>query len=393
MTPAPDSSDSVSRGSVSRRALLSAGAATAAAFASPAGAAASVEASAAKPIRIGVISAAIEGAPQRLNGHTWQFCQPFHADVDLNAAAKINTPVMAQYYERYFRNPLFNFGELPFPDTRLTHIHAAHEEVMDAYTQVFRGVEKAPSCAKMVEEVDAVWLGDASGLGDDHFDLLAPAIEKGLPIFCDKPVGADVAQVKKVLDYCKKYNAPLMSSSIFCHQWGTQQARRMIDSGEFGGLQYAVCSQASACTSDRGWRIYGQHPVWMLLTVCGAGVEAVTAYHRDTAWHTQLMWPDRMPAHAWYGRPDISGSYCQTTLYFQKARTPTYSWTPAIEGDFNVGHVYEIYRMADTFRRMIRTRIEPVPHSTILEVTAIIHAAVKSQQEKSRAVTIEEMLS
>lgn len=388
MTPSADSFESVSR-----RALLSAGAATAAAFAAPAVAASPIStASEQNPIRIGVISAAIEGAGQRLNGHTWQFCQPFHRDMDLDAVAKVNTPQMASAYRKDFRNPFFNFGDLPFPDTKLTHIHAAHEDVMDAFTKVFRGVEKAPSCAKMVEEVDAIWLGDASGLGEDHFDLLAPAIEKGLPIFCDKPIGADTAQVKKVLDYAKKYNAPFMSSSIFCHQWGTTQARRMIDSGEFGALQYATCSQASSCSSDRGWRIYGQHPVWMLLTVCGAGVEAVTAYHREGAWHTHLMWPDRMPAHAWFGRPDISGSYCQTTVHFSKPRAPTFTWTPAIEGNFDVGHVYEIYRMADTFRQMIRTRIEPVPHSTILEVTAIIHAAVKSQQEKSRPVTLAEML-
>lgn len=382
-----------SNASVSRRGLLSVGAATAAAFAAPVSAAAPAAVPENRPIRIGVISAAIEGAGQRLNGHTWQFCQPFHRDFDLAAVGKVNTPQMQLMYGKYMRNPFFNFGDLPFPDTQLTHIHAAHEDVMDAFTQVFRGVQKAPSCARMVEEVDAVWLGDASGLGEDHFDLLAPAIEKGLPIFCDKPIGATVPQVKKVLEYAKKYDAPFMSSSIFCHQWGTTQARHLIDSGEHGALQFATCSQASACTSDRGWRIYGQHPVWMLLTVCGPGVEAVSGYHRDTAWHTQLVWPDRMPAHAWFGRPDISGSYCQTTIHFSKARSPTYTWTPAIEGDFNVGHIYEIYRMADVFRQMIRTRIEPVPHSTILEVSAIVHAAVKSQQEKSRMVPLAELLT
>jgi hypothetical protein len=130
----------------------------------------------------------------------------------------------------------------------------------------------------------------------------------------------------------------------------------------------------------------------MLLTVCGAGVEAVGSYHREKACHAWLTYPDRMPAEAWFGRPDISGWYCETTAYFSKPRGKKYTWTPAIEGDFDVGHAYEIFRMADVFRQMCRTRIEPVPHSTILEVTAIIHGAVKSQREKSRLVTIAEML-
>ena len=45
------------------------------------------------------------------------------------------------------------------------------------------------------------------------------------------------------------------------------------------------------------------------------------------------------------------------------------------------------------FRQMVRTRVEPVPHQEILEVTAVVHAAVRSQNEKSRLVTLGEVLS
>ena len=48
--------------------------------------------------------------------------------------------------------------------------------------------------------------------------------------------------------------------------------------------------------------------------------------------------------------------------------------------------------MADVFLEMVRTRIEPVPHQEILEVTAIIHAAAKSLNEKSRLVNLEEVM-
>ena len=96
--------------SVSRRSLLAAGVASAAAasFAAPTTAAEpsakpAAKYSAERPIRIGVISAAIEGAGQRLNGHTWQFCQPFHADMDLDAVSKITTPQMAKAYAKWLR--------------------------------------------------------------------------------------------------------------------------------------------------------------------------------------------------------------------------------------------------------------------------------------------------
>lgn len=41
---------------------------------------------------------------------------------------------------------------------------------------------------------------------------------------------------------------------------------------------------------------------------------------------------------------------------------------------------------------MLETEIEPVPHQEILEVTAIIHAAAKSLNEKSRLVSLGEVM-
>src|SRR5260370_18467679 len=96
-----------------------------------------------------------------------------------------------------------------------------------------------------------------------------------------------------------------------------------------------------------------------------------------------------MPAEVWYGRPDVRGQYCSTTVYFTKR---SFEFTPVIEGDFWYGHHYEMFRMADTFRRMVHTRKEPVPQREILEVTAILHAGAKSLNEKSRLVSPSELL-
>jgi predicted dehydrogenase len=376
--------------SLSRRGLLSLGAAvgTSSLFADEPPAAPD------RVFRIGVISASIEGVPQKTNGHTWHFCHPFHADIDLDVVKKYLDKGSAGIFAQYFRNPRTNFDIVPFADTRITHVYDADPAAARMFAEAYVGVEVAPSVEKMVEEVDAVWLGDASGLGDDHFDLIAPALERGLPTFCDKPIGGSVAGTRKILDLAKKHDAPLMSSSLFRHQWGTDEALRLRDSGEHGPIHFVRCSQASDCTTTRGWLVYGQHPVWMLMTLCGPGVEAVSSIHRGKACRAYLTWSDdRMPAEAWFGRPDISGLYCETTVHFQKPRSKTFTWTPAIEGNYWLGHHYQMVRMADAFRRMIRTRVEPVPHQEILEVTAVVHAAVRSQNERSRLVSLAEVLS
>src|SRR5438093_824409 len=120
------------------------------------------------------------------------------------------------------------------------------------------GVVGDDSLEKMVQEVDAVWMGDASGRGEDHFDLVAPGLERGLPTFCDKPIGGTVENTRKILQLAQAKKAPLMSSSLFRHQWGTEQALRMKASEEFGELQYVIASQGGGY-SHPSWFIYGQH--------------------------------------------------------------------------------------------------------------------------------------
>ena len=56
------------------------------------------------------------------------------------------------------------------------------------------------------------------------------------------------------------------------------------------------------------------------------------------------------------------------------------------------GHHYQIFRMAQVFLGMVKTRVEPVPHQEILEVTAIIHAGAKSREEKGRLVELAEVM-
>lgn len=376
-----------------RRELLSTlGAAGAAAlgagFAAPAHVRATEAAAGGKALRIGVISARIEGKPQPLNGHTWHFAQYFHPQINLDAVARHDGPNTVKYYE-FMRNPQHSFSVLPFPDTAITQYYEADPAIAANFAEAFPGVQVATSLEQMANEVDAVWLGDASGKGEDHFDLIAPALAAGLPTFCDKPIGGSVAGTRKILEFARRHNAPIMSSSLFRHEWGTEEALRMIASGDFGELQYVIASMYAAY-SPEGWLVYGQHPAWTIMTLCGSGVAAVSAYAREGTCHALVTYRDRHPAEIWYGRPDISGEYCRTTVAFARQ---TYEYTAGIEGNFWMGHHYEMFNMANAFRNMVKTGVEPVPHQEILEVTAMIHAGVKSLQERSRLVELAEVMA
>ena len=338
--------------------------------------------------RIGVISASINGRPQPTNGHTWHFAQYFHPECDLAAIRRHLDPGSARFFERVVRSPRYNFDQLPFPDTRIAYVYGNPADGLDKYVEAFPGVRIARSLDELVENVDAVWLGDASGTGNDHFDLVAPALRAGKPTFCDKPIGGTVERTRRILDLAREHRAPLMSSSLFRHEFGMEQALRLRDSGEHGPLQFVLASMAGGY-SRPSWFIYGQHPVWTVVTLCGPGAQAVSMYAREQTAHALITYPDRMPAEVWYGRPDIGSQYCHTSVHFTRQ---TYQFTPAIEGDFWYGHHYEMFRMAHTFREMIRTGREPVPHREILEVTAIIVAGARSMEDRGRLVALAEVM-
>lgn len=340
-----------------------------------------------KTFRIGVVSAAIHGKPQPRNGHTWHFAQYLHPTIDFDALKRLY-PYAYESFKKTVRNPSINFDMLPFPDTQLTHYYDADQSVIGPFTEVFPGVKAAKSLEEMVQEVDAIWMGDASGYGEDHFDLVAPGLAKGLPTFCDKPIGGDAKGTKKILDFAKAHNAPIMSSSLFRHEFGMEAALRMRDSGEFGPIEFITATLHSRYSLP-GWMIYGQHPVWTVMTLMGPGVDAVSMYEYKDTCHALITWKDRYPAHVWFGEPYEKFEYCRTTVHFKKK---IFQFTPSIEGSFDVGHHYEMFRMAATFRQMLLTGVEPVPHQEILEVTAIVHAGAKSLQEKGRLVELAEVM-
>ncbi|MDG2358944.1 MAG: Gfo/Idh/MocA family oxidoreductase [Planctomycetaceae bacterium] len=344
-----------------------------------------------KSWRIGVISARRDGKPQNINGHTWHFAQYLHPTIDLPTAQKHLDPGNKKYFEEIVRNPACDFGILPFPDSRITHYYEADPEVSQLFADSFPGVQVAKSLEQMVEEVDAVWLGDASGTGDDHFDLVAPGLEKGLPTFCDKPIGKTVAGTRSILELAKKHEAPLMSGSIFSYEWGVEEVRRLLAKGELGEIQHVVASMMGGY-SPEGWFVYGQHPCWSVVTLLGAGVEAVSLHAQGNAAHGMVVYGDRPTAEIWYGRPDlrVGNKYNETSVHFQKG---VYRYSPAIEGNFWFGHHYEMFNMARAFRKMISTRIEPTSHREILDVTAMIYAGAKSLTERSRLVQLSEVLA
>lgn len=96
------------------------------------------------------------------------------------------------------------------------------------------GVEFAPN-------VDALFAANLDGLiittaTDSHPELIIRAVDSGIPVFCEKPVAADITGTLTVLDHIQTSPIPVQIGFQRRFDAGYRAAREAITSGSLGWL-------------------------------------------------------------------------------------------------------------------------------------------------------------
>jgi hypothetical protein len=370
----------MNRQSLSRRDVLLGAAAAGLAGAPCPGQGPAASAEKKRVYRIGVIKAA------RGNLHTWHFFQSFHEPIDWTALAEYQGKEMVELYRKWLRNPRVTGGEPPLTDTRITQVYDPDEQAAKRFAAVFTGAKSVAKVEKMVGEVDAVLLGDDIGKGEYHLDLIAPALEAGLPVFCDKPLAHTPARAREIIRLAEKHKAPLMSSTLFRHLAEVREVGRLRRSGKFGALRWLTVGYGAACIDDF-IPIYGIHPVWAVAAIAGVGFAGASLVRHQGTGLLTVTYKDRPPATVWMGGDN------RGTAYFTKRTEvfPLFGLAGAKE-EWHARYSQTIAHLARTIRDMIRTKRQPFPSRELLEVVAASHAALKSAREKGRGVALTEVL-
>ncbi|HEV3261556.1 MAG TPA: Gfo/Idh/MocA family oxidoreductase [Gemmataceae bacterium] len=333
-----------------------------------------------RSLRLGIIKAA------RGNGHIWHFLQGFHEKVDMEALAKYQGKEMVELYRKWLRNPKIVGEQPPFKDTQITHVYDKDAEAAKQFAAVFTGAQPVDKVEKMVRAVDAVLLGDDIGNGQDHLDLIAPALEAGLPTFCDIPLADTPARAREIIALAEKHKAPLMSSSLFRHFAEVLEIAAFRQSGEQGALGWLTVGY-SAASIDAFLPIYGIHPVRAVAGIAGAGFEGVSLVRHEGAGLLTLTFKDRPPATVWMG-----GEKRGTAYFAKRSESFPLFGVAGPKQEWHDRYGKAIAHFARTIREMIRTKKPPFACKEVLEVVAVTHAAVKSAAEKGRVVALKEVL-
>lgn len=203
------------------------------------------------------------------NGHPYSWGAIING-YDREAMASCPFPVIPQYLgER--RQADFGIGE-----ARVTHIWTQDREVSEDIARAARIESVAERLEDMIPEIDALLL--ARDDGENHLAMAGPFLDKGIPVFIDKPLTDNRHDLEGFKERFRK-GQPFLSSSCFRY---CEELKALA--GE--GFAYATAF------SPKYWRTYGIHLLEGLRAVMGGGFKAVRDVGTEGRAQVQLIWRD-----------------------------------------------------------------------------------------------------
>ena len=162
---------------------------------------------------------------------------------------------------------------------------------VDKFTEQLRrdfGVEIVDSIEELCRKVDGVLLESVDGR--PHLEQVKPVIAAKKPVFIDKPMAGNLADVIEIFQLAQGNNVPCWSSSSLRFSPGIIDMRNNREVGRVLG-----CAAFSPCSleehhPDLYW--YGVHGVEILFTIMGPGCESVRRIQAKDAEFVVGLWKD-----------------------------------------------------------------------------------------------------
>ena len=219
----------------------------------------------------------------------------------------------------------------------------------------------------MIGEVDAVIC--ATDIGSEHIERCRPFLEKGIPMFIDKPLTDNENDLKTFVQWHNE-GAHFISSSSMRYNKSLEPFYE--NHYEFGKLRY-ICSPMS-----KKWETYGIHAVVGMFNLLGRGFISV----QNTGTYESPM------VHLYHK----NGCYVDIPMGIGMAGLGI-----MILGEAGSTLVttqdsyYSFKKQMELFVRYLRTGIEPHPFEDTIEMIKIIIAGIRSREEGGRKVLLSEI--
>ena len=124
-------------------------------------------------------------------------------------------------------------------------------DMVAAARQIAPGLEHLPSFdALLKQDLDAVVIATPSAL---HAEQSVKALERGLAVFCQKPLGRTEAEVRAVVSAARSANRLLGLDLSYRYTSGMQKIRELVRAGELGTVFGVDLVFHNAYGPDKPW--------------------------------------------------------------------------------------------------------------------------------------------
>lgn len=221
----------------------------------------------------------------------------------------------------------------------------------------------------VIGHVDAVVI--ATDLGHEHVARARPFVEAGLPVFIDKPLTDNAADLQVFRDWAAA-GKPILSSSSMRYTKEFMPYR--ISTRELGELRFA------SITTPKSWETYGIHALEGVYPIFGPGF--ISARNTGTADRNIVHLKHRCGADVIVvASSDMYGSFgclqlCGTAGKVQLTSGDTY---------------YSFKTQMESFVGYLRTGRHPYPFSETIELMQLVIAGIRSREQGGREVLLSEI--
>jgi predicted dehydrogenase len=172
-------------------------------------------------------------------------------------------------------------GKLRYPDARVSGVFgpdpASTQKIMDEVGVDF--IAKDPQ--EFFGKVDAMCV--TSRKGSLHYQYAIPFIEKGMPVFVDKPFTSDFAEGERLIAAAKKSGSKLCGGSTVRLVMDVVMlkniVRKLLAGDEF--ISASLNYPADPSSEYDGFYFYSPHLTEMVLEIFGHDVKSLVAFEKN----------------------------------------------------------------------------------------------------------------
>jgi hypothetical protein len=291
------------------------------------------------------------------NGHPFSYSSIING-FDDHAMSQSGWPGI----HRYLREK--DQADFGFSHLKVTHVWTQDPEVTSKIAASARIATQCRDPHDMMGEVDAVLL-----LRDDHvshFEMAKPFLDKGIPVFIDKPLSLNLEHLRYFRPYLER--GQLMSCA------GLRYARELDEMRlEVPAFANPLLVRGTVCGA---WDKYGIHLIDGLLPMIGA-VDSVQCFRRGPATTANLLTAQgyQVSLHCLLGAPK--------TFFFE-------AWSEADRLSAEVTDNFSAFRRTIFhFQKMVLTKEPPFDPEDCINSMKILVAGEKSITEKREVRLLE----